>query len=27
VIALAGADCVKTILEDQNILPLTDSNG
>jgi len=27
VIALAGADCVKTILEDQNILPLADLNG
>jgi hypothetical protein len=27
VIALAGADCVKTILEDQNILPLADLNS
>src|SRR5262245_39435058 len=27
VIALAGADCVKTILEDQNILPIADLNG
>jgi|SRR5262245_7735780 len=27
VIALAGADCVKTILEDQNILPIAELNG
>jgi len=27
VIALADADCVKTILEDQNILPITELNG
>jgi hypothetical protein len=27
VIALAGADCVRTILEDQNILPLADMNN
>ena len=27
VIALAGADCVKTILEDQNILPIADLNS
>jgi len=27
VIALAGSDCVRTILEDQNILPLADLNS
>ena len=27
VIALASSDCVKTILEDQNILPLADMNS
>jgi hypothetical protein len=27
VIALAGADCVKTILEDQNIHPIADLNS
>jgi hypothetical protein len=27
VIALADSDCVKTILEDQNILPIADLNG
>jgi hypothetical protein len=27
VIALAGADCVRTILEDQNILPIADMNS